>query len=41
MAIYGIGAFYDGYDVSQEFIDNNLIIVQATLALIMRLFYGL
>ena len=25
MAIYGIGAQYDGDDVSQEFIDNNLI----------------
>jgi len=25
MAIYGIGAYYDGDDVSQEFIDNNLI----------------
>ena len=25
MAIYGIGAFYDGDDVSQEFIDDNLI----------------
>lgn len=25
MAIYGIGAYYDGDDVSEEFIDNNII----------------
>ncbi len=25
MAIYGIGAYYDGNDVSEEFINNNLV----------------
>ncbi len=25
MAIYGIGAYYDGEDVSEEFIDDNVI----------------
>ncbi len=25
MAIYGIGAYYDGDDVSDEFIDNNIV----------------
>ena len=32
MAIYGIGAYYDGDDVSQEFIDNNLIGTGWTIA---------